>query len=589
MRSKKIVLLFMLAVLSVFMALPAHAAAPLVSALNVEGNNEVVSQYILGAVETKIGEPIDQEQLKKDVESIYELGFFSFVDAKLSSLTGGVAVTFVVQENPLVESIEFLGNTVYSNEELMELVFTVPGSVFNRVFFRHDLQRIKEKYEKDGYVMMRVEDVNFVGGAVTVNIVEPRVGDIIIQGNTKTKTFVVERQIKLKRGDLFNTNILRHSINRVNNLGFFDDVSVGFEPSEEDPAATNIVLTVEEAKTGNIGFTIGHGSSSGWSGGISYGDINSGGLGHKFEVGFELGDDEQYWAYYQEPYMDSEHFAWKVGAYKKFYEDRNYYIDGESVIEYDEDRVGYYVGAGRKFPNNEKLSWYMTLDWRDFEYTNVDDKGTGDVTSDDIFGEGRLLEGTIFSLLATLTHNNLDPYLSYPDGDIEDLNIEKALDFLGSDYDFTKYWVTFRYYTPISLLEGFDLFDDTFGDEDNPVIFASRIRAGFSSGLLPFAEQYQVGGSRTLRGYEDGEFEGEEMFFTNLEIRMPVDRNFSLVAFYDIGNAWDSDRGQEFDFSDLYDAFGFGVRVRTPLGNLRLDYGEGEFESRTHFGFGEMF
>ena len=589
MKFKNLVFLLVLSVFLVFQVSPINAATPLVSAVEVEGNDQVVSQHILGAVNTKPGEAFSEEQLKQDVERIYELGFFSFVDAKISSMSGGVAVLFLVQENPIVESIEFTGNSVYSSEELKKLVFTAPGTVFNRVFFRHDLQRIKEKYEKDGYVMMKIADVQFEEGTILVQIIEPVVGDIIIQGNTKTKTYVIERQIKMAKGDLFNATILRHAINKVNNLGFFEDVSVGFEPSEENPAATNIILNVQEGKTGNIGLTIGHGSSSGWSGGLSYGDSNWGGKGQKFEVGFELGDNEQYWSYYQEPYMDKDNFAWKVGAYKKYSDERGFYEDGEKVLEFDEDRTGYYAGLGKKFSHDENLSWYLTFDWRDFEYSNVVENSS-EVTSEDIFGEGRLLEGSIFSVLASVTHRNMDPYLSYPKGNIEDLNIEKALDFLGSDYDFTKYWLTLRYYVPVDIFEGLGLFEETFGtQQDTPVIVAARVRAGFSSGELPFAEQYEVGGSSTLRGYQDDEFRGDEMFFGNLELRLPIDRNFSIVGFYDIGNAWDTTAGEGFSFSDLYDSYGLGVRVKTPLGNLRLDYGEGDFESRTHFGFGEMF
>jgi len=62
-----------------------------------------------------------------------------------------------------------------------------------------------------------------------------------------------------------------------------------------------------------------------------------------------------------------------------------------------------------------------------------------------------------------------------------------------------------------------------------------------------------------------------------------------VVLFYDIGNAWNNNLGESFSFSDLYNSYGFGIRVKTPLGNLRVDYGEGEFESKTHFGFGDMF
>lgn len=562
------------------------ASAALVSEVNVEGNQEVVTKHILGAVRTKVGDTLDQEQVKEDVEAIYDLGFFSFVDARFNPSSGGVAVTFVVRENPIVESVNFEGNSVYSDEQLKELVFTAPGTVFNRVFFRHDLRRVKEKYDDDGYVMMKIADVQIEQGNINVSILEPKIGDVIIQGNTKTKTFVIERQIKFEKGDLFNATILRHSINKINSLGYFEDVSVGFEPSEESSEYTNIIITVQETKTGNIGLTIGHGSSSGWSGGISYGDTNWAGKGHKAEIGFELGDTEQYWVYYQEPYMDSDHFAWRIGAYNKFFDEREFWDENQEQFQFDEDRTGGYIGFGKKFPNDEKLSWYLNLDWRDTEISNVILVNATEEEKEDYLEEN-FIDGTIFSTPVTFTHNNLDPYLSYPDGDVEELNIEKAWEVLGGEYDFTKYWATVKYYVPVTGIG--DIFDLSLGTEDNPTIFASRIRAGFSSGTIPFVELYEVGGSKTLRGYEDDYRKGDEMILGNFEIRVPIDDNFKAVVFYDTGNAWNSNDGEDFSFSDLYDSYGFGIRVKTPLGNLRVDYGEGEDESKTHFGFGEMF
>ena len=68
--------------------------------------------------------------------------------------------------------------------------------------------------------------------------------------------------IKLKKGDPFNATILRHSINKLQNKGFFEDVNVGFEPSEEDPEQTDIILTVSEQKTGKVGLSVSHGSCS---------------------------------------------------------------------------------------------------------------------------------------------------------------------------------------------------------------------------------------------------------------------------------------------------------------------------------------
>ncbi|HPE91956.1 MAG TPA: POTRA domain-containing protein, partial [Synergistales bacterium] len=248
------------------------AVQPVVVGVDVTGNQEVVSEHILGVVGTKAGDQLSSEQIQQDIDTIYGLGFFSYVDVGVVEQFGGVFVEFRVQENPVVQDIRFSGNTVFTADELMEVVFTRPGSVFNRVFFRHDLQRIGEKYEKAGYVLVRVEDVGIRDGIVDVRILEPKIGDIVIQGNKKTKTQVIRREFKLQPGDLFNATVMRHSLNKLNQMGFFEDVSVGLEPTE-DPSAVNIILTVEEGKTARVGLTIGHGSESGWTGGAMYEEL----------------------------------------------------------------------------------------------------------------------------------------------------------------------------------------------------------------------------------------------------------------------------------------------------------------------------
>ncbi len=567
------------------------AADPVVSLVTVEGNEHVVSEHILGTVGTRAGDPLSREQLQKDVEAIYGLGFFSFVDINLQNVAGGVAVTYIVQENPVVETITFTGNNIYKDEELLKVVFTMPGTVFNRVFFRNDLDRIQEKYHKDGYVMVKIADVQIEGGIIDVQIIEPRVGRIIIQGNKRTKTYVIEREIKLKKGDSFNATVLRHSINKLQSKGFFEDVSVGFEPGE-DPEETDIILTVSEQKTGRIGLSISHGTESGWSGGLSYTDTNWGGRGHIGEVGFETGDNEQYWVSYREPYMDSKYYAWKVGIISRKWENRYYYRSGKRQLKFDDEMKNFYIGAGKKFGRDEKYSWFLTLDWREMDASNIRDKivppedPTYDVAQE-------LTRGKIFSVQGTITRNNTDPYLSYAKGDIIDLNVEHAFEALGGEYSYTKYWLQARYYVPVKGLG--DFFNRQIGDDDNPAVFAARVRAGFSSGTLPVASLYSLGGSNTLRGYDDGEFEGAEMLLANFELRIPMEKTFGLVLFYDIGNAWkpfsrpwETSEGS-FGFSDLHDSWGLGVRVKTPLGNFRLDYATGERESFTHFGFGELF
>ena len=570
---------------------PCLAEDPKVVSVEVQGNQEVVSPYILGAAKTKEGEPLDREQLQKDIEAIYNLGFFAMADAAVEPEGDGVKVIFKVQENPKVKEVRFSGNSVYKEEELQKLLFTVPGSVFNRVFFRNDLQRVKEKYQKDGYVMARVEDVSVENGVVTVKIVEPRIGDIFIQENKRTKKYVIERELKVKKGDLFNANVLRHSLNKIQGMGFLEDVNVGFEPNE-DPNLINLVLTVTEGKTGSVSFNLGYGTSSGWQGGLAYQESNLNGRGQKLTVGFDTGDREQYYVSIADPYMDETTYAWKFGAYKRNWEDVSRYYEGDRYGEYNQDKKGLYIGAGKKFRHDPLLSWYVNLDWKDIELYDFRDLDDNPITPTSADVEWRDLldsNGKVFTVTGTITRDNRDPYLSYPKGDLETLNIERAFKLLGGEREYTKYWLEGRYYLPLNLDKlPFDL---PAGDPDNPPLFAARMKVGVSSGEMPYSERYFVGGSTTLRGYEDDEFDGHEMFLTNLELRIPMEKAFSIVVFYDMGMAWNKNdpENNSFDFGGLKDGYGFGVRVRTPMGNLRLDLATGDDETFTHFGFGEMF
>ncbi|MDR3280405.1 MAG: BamA/TamA family outer membrane protein [Synergistaceae bacterium] len=553
--------------------------SPAILSLTVEGNSEVVSQHILSVVSSKAGTPMDENRLAKDADAIYEQGFYSNVDYRITDEADGVNVIFMVAENPTIEDIHFFGNATYSEEKLLDVCFTKPGMIFNRVFFRNDLQRIKEKYQQDGYVMARVSDVKIEGRTVNVYITEPKIGQIIIQGNKRTKTHVISRQLRLHEGDFFNSTRLRYSLSKLQGLGYFDDVNVGFEPGD-DPEIIDLILTVSEAKTGRIGISVGYGTQSGFSGGLSYSDSNWRGRGERFGVGFDVGDREQYWITLDQPYMDQKTFAWRLGAYKRSWDDLNYYESGNKQFEYDEERIGGYAGIGRQFSPRSKLSWFLTTEWQEIE-----------IASHNGLPTPRQLEemesGKNFMVSGRMTRDNMDEYADFPKGDTQSVTVEKGLEALGGEWSYWKYWLEAKYYTPLNFLTS--MFERNFTVNDIPPIIAARMMVGDADGYLPWAVDYTLGGDNTLRGYEDKRFRGDQMFLVNAELRLPVHKTASLVFFYDMGMAWDTRINEKFDLSELADAYGLGFRVRTPLGNLRLDFAQGDEESRVHFGFGEMF
>lgn len=569
-------------------------SGPVISNIEVMGNQEVVPQHILSVISSKAGEPVDEEKLRQDAEAIYELGFFVATDYRVTDVEDGVNVTFLVQENPVVGEITFTGNTVYSDKQLEDMIFTKPGMIFNRTFFRNDLQRIKERYQEDGYVMANVADVQITGDVINVVIIEPRVAQIIIQGNKITKTHVVRRYIKLKEGELFNANKLRLSLNRLQGIGFFSDVNINFEPAD-NPDDVILVLTVEEGRTGRLGFNVSYGTQSGFGGGLSYENTNIGGNGHRLTAGFNLGDREEYWLTYEQPFMSGKVMAWKVGVYKQAWNDLYYYLGGRHEFDYDRDKTGAYVGFGKKFAEESLYNWYLTLDWH--KVTNEPDVNLGTKYASEPakqqYIENDLGDGTYYSATASFRRFNVDEYLPYTKGDIETINIQVGtadVKEFGNDVtkNYVKYWLDTKFYVPVDKILK-DFFESSFGSgQDRPIMLAARLIAGTSTGDVPYDELYTVGGDTTLRGYEDEQFRGEKMLLGNFELRIPLDKAFGIVFLYDIGRAWREGENVSFG-SDLGYSYGFGVRLNTPLGNIRLDYAKGRDDDRFHFGFGELF
>jgi outer membrane protein insertion porin family len=123
---------------------------------------------------------------------------------------------------------------------------------------------------------------------------------------------------------------------------------------------------------------------------------------------------------------------------------------------------------------------------------------------------------------------------------------------------------------------------------------ALRSRYGFISGRVPFFEQLFIGGSSSLRGYENQQFWGSRSFLTTVEYRRPLQRNFSLVGFADYGGAWGG-YGEvtgfpQFSSANLKLAYGLGLAFTTPLGPIRLDYAiNQDGGSRVHFNIGTGF
>ena len=139
-----------------------------------------------------------------------------------------------------------------------------------------------------------------------------------------------------------------------------------------------------------------------------------------------------------------------------------------------------------------------------------------------------------------------------------------------------------------------------------PVVLAAAGRLGLGTGfggaLLPF-ERFFAGGGNTVRGYAQVSLGpvnvfgatagGNALLILNQEIRVPIVWRFRGVGFVDAGNVFES--VPDFTLRGLRTSAGVGLRIESPIGLVRLDYGlalqraEGEPRGRFFFSLGQVF
>lgn len=103
--------------------------------------------------------------------------------------------------------------------------------------------------------------------------------NINIVGNTRTYDEVIRRELKIKEGDPYNASLLKRSKQRINNLGFFNNVSFEQKPSD-DPNYIDLEIKVSEKPTGELNFGVGYSTTERFLGNINIKERNLLGKAH---------------------------------------------------------------------------------------------------------------------------------------------------------------------------------------------------------------------------------------------------------------------------------------------------------------------
>lgn len=563
----------------------------------VRGNVNVTKEAILAVMRTKVGQPYVQATLDTDKQNIDGMGFFSAVDLRATPLDAGAwQVTVDVAEWPKIKEIRVVGNKAVKTEDILKAITLKAGDVYNLNALKPSSDAIEKLYQSQGYFAQVDEFAPLRDSPQTINlsIVEMRVNSVSVQGNKRTKDWVLQRLIKTRPGDAYSQNKWIGDLRRLVNTQWFDPVTNAGPPPSEI-GKIDLVAGVTEARTGmfNVGLQLDPRSS--FAGLLKLSDSNFRGTGQSVGINFiqaTRGDGASIDLNYSNPFFDSRDTTLNMSVYSRLnYRFANGAFGGSTSTEddqrYTERRTGATIGFSR--PRGDDLS--LGLSGR---FESIKTEQSGNTSTLNFIQQ----DGDVAVVSFAGVRNRRDVDVDPSRGDWVRFELEPGYANIKSTtgvtdegvlgkHTFVRSTLEYRkYYTP-QKPRGTEL------DAPRRVI-AFRARYGAISGQVPFFEQFFAGGSDTVRGYDEDRFWGKQSLITTLEYRHPLQKAFNVIGFVDYGGAWggyDSVNSytQSSKFS-MHLGYGVGFSFRTPLGPIRLDFGwNDKGKSRTHFQIGVAF
>ena len=511
----------------------------------------------------------------------------------------GLVITISVVEGRQyrIGELTISGNKLHSTVLLKRVasLYAKPGAVFAPSKVDKAAERLEDYYGKDGYLETRVHvtrrpnlktndiDLEFKIDESEKFLVE----SIQIDGNTKTKSVVILRELVLGPGDVFNTVSMKISKNRLENTRFFDDVDI--TPQDTNiPGRKDMRISVKEGRTGTFTFGAGYSSLERATVFAQIQQTNFDlfnrrslfqGDGEKFSIKVSLGQlSNEAVISFEEPYLFEKQLAFGFSIFRE----QSDYVS----TYYQELQEGGNVDFRKHLFGlfNGQLTYqYETIDIYNLNpsASAIIDQAAG--THDVSQLSFEITRDTRDKLVSPTSGNRIDFITTVAGGPLGGTDSFYGFEFKGS--------------------QNFKVFETQ--EQVLELVARAGVRDNYNGfAALPYYDAFYLGGPDTLRGYQFQEVSPRDQFgepiggktygmFTaeySVEIVDPI--RFAL--FYDVGfvNA----PAYDFNPSGYNDDIGVGLRLQVAGSPLSLDYGipiKGDHYNRQggqfNFSFGTRF
>lgn len=581
-------LVLVLLVMTVFPCVIKAEGRTVVNTITLRGNRRYSDRDILRTMSLAPGKPFTPNLLREDLFKILQLyqdAGYLMTEVLISNLgfngdSSRVAVSLLIDEGQVqnVGTLTISGNNQFRDEQLLEMFDTRPENPYNAAVLERDIEGVLSLYEENGYPFCRVEpgrfrineedDIDF-----NLTVVEgPRVviGDVVVEGNETTKDYVLLREARLDKGELFNQVKIEAAQKRLEHLGYFSKVSP-FSIVFARGDTVNIVITVEEGRTSTINGAIGYNPARGQQEGYMTGLVDLS-LANLFGTGRRL---EAQW-HRRDPFSSNLAFGyeepWLFGTPFRV---------GLALEQIDQDSSYIYTGAG--FTIGVELGYNLSSRVR---------LGWERVVPDSTAG-AFLARSTKYTAGVQASYDTRDNPWNPRQGLYYRTSVEYGRKRNRSTHSASA--ERFKVRTSKFTLD-LEHFIPTFSRH---VIAAALHGREFRSGEkpVPISEHFRLGGTRSLRGYRQDQFSGTRVAWSNLEYRYLLTSRSRAFLFFDFGMYYREQRNVNTGHLETIDkrkyGYGMGFRVESRLGVIGLDFGLGEGDSfsqaKIHFGLENQF
>lgn len=600
---------------------PPSEAEPqvLVSEVTVDGRGLTpeLEELVYNTISTQPGRTTTRGQLQEDVNAIFATGFFANVTQAPEDTPLGVRITFRVEVNPVLSRVvvrnlpQDIGEPAIAQEAIDEIFEEGYGETLNLRNLQEGIIELNEWYQQNGYDLAQVLDSPNVSddGVVTLVVAEGIIEDVQVRFFTEdqeevdgvTRPFIVTREMQLAPGTVFKRETAQADLQRIFGLGLFKDARLSFSPGT-NPSQVIVNVDVEESNTGSIAAGAGISSSTGFFGTVSYQQRNVGGNNQQVTTELQIGEREILFDLsFTDPWIatDPNRLSYTVNAFRR--QSISLIFDGGDteirLPNSDRPRV-VRTGGGITFSRPLSPDPFTEPEWTlsgGFQYQGIAiQDADGDLSQFDSSGNllsfspggSDILALLQFGAVRDLRNSALEP----TEGSLLRVGMDQSIPIGAGTILFNRLRASYSHYFPVDFINFTE-------DPDAPQTLAFNLQAGTVIGDLPPYEAFSIGGANSVRGFAEGDVgSGRSYFQATAEYRFPILSFVGGALFLDYGTDLGTGNDVPGNPAGVRGkpgsgfGYGVGVRIQSPLGPIRVDYGFNDNgDSRLHFGIGQRF